>query len=160
MYFSLSSFVKVTRISGIFFTSVTNAFAVAELACTASRAFRAAIGRGGCVLRFFVFVLHKPLGYADIDEVPRKYFVDAHFAVCIECGVDAAIVEELDPFIVAEIFIPAVEPCAAVYSIFNNWAKSAVTTGKCAFQNGNFRFVPAEADLSGMDGTACHFLFC
>ena len=103
---------------------------VGTAACTALPAVR---GYGFCVSPA-ALPLQEFLGDTHIDGIPGEDLLLFVTTGGVEFLFDAALAESIVPLGIVEIFIPAIQPCTALYGGFNDRAKAAVAPGKDSLQ--------------------------
>ena len=83
--------------------------------------------------------------------VPGEDLVIFSASVCIECGIDAALLERPEPRVEIEEFVPAVELTAEFVRAQKNLAQSAVASRKDCLEEACICVVPAERYLLACD---------
>ena len=98
------------------------------------------------------------LGQTHIDVVPGQKLVLAEAAGGVELGIHAALFEGIDPGLVLEILVPAVQLCTILRSFLNDSAQPAVAPGKYCLQAAQIRAVVVIGDGFGIENDTALYI--
>ena len=79
------------------------------------------------------FAQEKFFGHSYVDNIPRKNLVLRALSVCIKIGIDPRILKDRYPFVITEIFLPAVKSHSAPVRFHNRLSESPVSSCKHGF---------------------------
>ena len=105
-------------------------------------------GLGGLGCEGLVVLPHQIfVGDAIVHVTPRRHLVQTDGALAVELRVDAHVLEDLQPCVVLEALLPAVEVAAPLVGLEDDGSQAAVALGEDALEEAGGAVVVVDLDL-------------